>query len=637
MSVVSYSYSPEWNSGARTIAGLLGDGNLTFSVGQSVGIVCGFNSTDNNQNYLEIQHGFYISNKKYKIVESGSFKTAFSWFASDAVFKIARAGTTVRYYVDDVLVYTSLVPSSGVVFGDCSLFAYLDTIIDATITVADGVNEAEILLPFGASGVEGDINYAAIGLGPFAASGEELEVNSASIGIGPILVSGVEGDASWGAVGLGPLTAEGTEDSLIPDYSAGVVALGPVYAYGYEGAVDSTEAAISLGPVWAVGAEGNPSWGSAGLGPAYAFGYSLKSRYLVADWPAWTVDIRSTVAPTYITSTASLNWPNRTLSADGESVSATAALTWPARSLAAYGGGSATLTWPVRVLAAAGTTESIGTAELTWSTRSLSATAVTGGVGAAELTWPSRSATAYGGGSAALTWPVRTLTVGGTLEIIGTAALAFPVRTLTADGLSGGVGTVAANWPIRTLTANGLTGGIGTAALAWPVRTLTVTVAGSGVATETTYAVNLSTGAVTQLLLGAFDKLVTAHGRLYGLRAGALVRLDGDLDGAATIPATIRFAPQQFGTLHLKRLDGQVYLNLRENDGVTLTVVQDETTSWDYQTATDNAPALGTHRIKVGRGVVFHSLGLTLKNRNGGRLDVGGLELTILPLSRKLK
>ena len=328
-----------------------------------------------------------------------------------------------------------------------------------------------------------------------------------------------------------------------------------------------------------------------------------------------------------------LTWPTRTLYATGEPSGATADLRWPSRTLVAYGGGAATLSWPVRVLTASGTIESIGTAALTWPVRVLSAEGLMSGVGTTELAWPSRYSTAYGGGSATLSWPVRTLTVGGTLEIIGTATLNWPTRTLAAEGLTGGIGAVALNWPIRTLTAEGLTGGVGTAVLTWPARILTAY--GTGAVTETTYAVNLTTGSVAQLLLGVFDKLVTAHGRLYGLRSGALVRLDGDLDGAATIPATIRFAPQQFGTMQAKRLDGHVYLNLRENDGVTLTVVQDETTSWDYQTPADNSPGIGTHRVKVGRGITFHSLGLILKNRSGGRLDVGGLEIPVHPLSRK--
>jgi len=365
------------------------------------------------------------------------------------------------------------------------------------------------------------------------------------------------------------------------------------------------------------------------------------SGILAAKFPSNPASVSVTasgwLATYFIDSALAAEWPLWTLSASGESSNATIALTWPTRSLIAYSGGTAALTWPVRVLTAAGTVESIGTAELTWPVRVLSAEGVTGGVGVAELTWPAHSLAAYGGGSATLNWPVRTLTVEGTLEIIGTAALTWPAQTLTATGLIGGVGTVSLTWPTRVLTATGLTGGVGTAALVWPIRTLTITLAGSGIVTETTYAVNLSTGAVTQLLMGAFDKLVTAHGRLYGLQSGALVRLDGDLDDTATIPVTIRFAPQQFGTHAVKRLDGKVYLNTRENDGVTLTVVEDETVSWSYQTNTDTAPAMGTHPIRVGRNITFHSLGLIVQNRNGGKLDIGGLELPVYSLSRKPK
>jgi len=142
---------------------------------------------------------------------------------------------------------------------------------------------------------------------------------------------------------------------------------------------------------------------------------------------------------------------------------------------------------------------------------------------------------------------------------------------------------------------------------------------------------------VTQLLLGTFDKLVTAHGKLYGLRDGELIRLDGDDDEGEAIAATIRFAPQQFGTFLGKRINGKVYLNTRENDGVTLNLVEDETTTWRYQTDTDASPAMGTHKMKVGRGVTFHSLGIILRNRDGGRLDVGGLEIPVYPLSRRPK
>jgi hypothetical protein len=237
------------------------------------------------------------------------------------------------------------------------------------------------------------------------------------------------------------------------------------------------------------------------------------------------------------------------------------------------------------------------------------------------------------GAVAEVTFPVWTAsgTVGNPAVISGTATLPRWVGTgtITTGSIVSGAVTLSA-WTADGEVLNG----------SWVTGTATLpawTAYGhlAGATTETTYAINLSTGAVTQLLLGAFDKLVTAHGRLYGLRDGALIRLDGDDDSGTAIAATIRFAPQQFGTYLAKRLDGVVYLNTREDDGVTLTLVQDEVASWTYQTSTDASPGMGTHRVKVGRGITFHSLGLVLENRDGGRLDVGGLEIPVYPLSRR--
>lgn len=263
----------------------------------------------------------------------------------------------------------------------------------------------------------------------------------------------------------------------------------------------------------------------------------------------------------------------------------------------------------------------------------LAITAVSGGIASLVSEFPAPTFVSYGGGFVAAEVPAPTLTLTVTARELASISAEIPAPLLSISVLPGGISSISAEIPAPTLAITVLAGGVISVAATVPAPALVV-YAGTTVA-ETTYAINLNTGAVTQLLLGAFDKLVTAHGRLYGLRSGALVRLDGGLDGAATIPATIRFAPQQFGTLLAKRIDGHVYLNLRENDGVTLTVVQDETTSWDYQTPTDNAPGIGTHRVKVGRGITFHSIGLTMKNRNGGRLDVGGLEIPVHPLSRK--
>ena len=139
--------NPQWDAGARTIAELTADGSFTFTVGQATGIVCGFNDVDNDADYLEIDHAFYIENGIAKVIENGVFKTSFSSYSTGALFKIERIDGVIRYYVDSVLLYTSLLPSTGTVFLDCSLFAARDTIILNEITVYNSSETLEIVLP----------------------------------------------------------------------------------------------------------------------------------------------------------------------------------------------------------------------------------------------------------------------------------------------------------------------------------------------------------------------------------------------------------------------------------------------------------------------------------------------------------
>lgn len=139
----SYS-NPQFDAGARSVAELTSDGSFTFSVGQATGIVCGLNAVDLDADYLEIEHAFYIENGKVRVVENGVFKTAFSNYTTGAVFKIERIGGVVKYYVDSVLKYTSLLASTGTVFLDCSLFAANDTIILGELVIYE---QLELDLP----------------------------------------------------------------------------------------------------------------------------------------------------------------------------------------------------------------------------------------------------------------------------------------------------------------------------------------------------------------------------------------------------------------------------------------------------------------------------------------------------------
>lgn len=310
---------------------------------------------------------------------------------------------------------------------------------------------------------------------------------------------------------------------------------------------------------------------------------------------------------------------------------ATVALTIAAPALTAYAGTGGRMTIPAPTATATGTNAVMATAVLEIEAPELTATGLTGDVSQVALTIPAPTLTAYTAARSESEIPAPTLTATGTLTSGSTATLTIPAPGLVATGQTYTRATVTLTLPSPVLHAG--TGNY--ANLTLPAPTMSATVRLVSTAGETTYAVNLNTGAVTQLLLGGFDKLVTAHGYLYGLKNGALTRLEGDTDpGAVAIPMTVRFAPQDFGTRQVKRVS-DVYLSVRESDGLTLDLIQDETTAWTYQTATDTAPAYGTHKLKTGKGIRFHTVGLVIKNRNGGKLDLGGLELNLSELARK--
>lgn len=150
-----------------------------------------------------------------------------------------------------------------------------------------------------------------------------------------------------------------------------------------------------------------------------------------------------------------------------------------------------------------------------------------------------------------------------------------------------------------------------------------------------TYAVNLATGAATTWNNSEFERLVGAHGRLYGLRNGTLYRIGGDIDPSnAVISASVRFAPSDFGDIGQKRLE-TVYCYSRELTGLIVTPIYDEIAGIPYVTTVLQRAGLRASRAIVGLGNAWHTLGLIVANREGGPLDLASLEPHITPLSRR--
>jgi hypothetical protein len=650
--------TPGWNSGARTIDSFSGNGAFQFKVGKSVGVICGLNDQDSSARYEEIDHAFFIESGRYKIIEKGSIRKTSASYTAGSIFKITRINGVVRYFIENALVYTSFTKSYGTVFGDCSLYAYLDEVLDAeiidyataSISSEDEYNNGDIDIGLRVFGTDlADGNFSNIDLG-LTAEGSGISLNKADVDLGLWMFGSDLTDTNIGHINLG-FTATGSDLAEVrPEYNYGNIDLG-FSVYGVSSRLENNYGDIELSFI-ASGFDGTPdfNYGNIDLGfTVTAFeGYK---NILVSQWGDWSAVIRDwlngaevvleffaegrTGYPPDIIGASALDVPAPILTAHANSRdNIQLEVTVPAPTLVAYSGGIVKLIVPAPSLAPIGYVEAVFVANLVVPAPELTATAFTMVGASVEIEVPSPILQASTGAYASLGVLAPVLTAAGKVNGIAFADLAIPAPELTASGTVGGVATVTLSVPVPILEAAGIVGAIAHVEMA--VLAPILTASGAGVVSETTYAVNLTTGAVTTLLLGEVDKLVLAHGRLYGLRSGNLMRLDGDLDGAATIPASVRFAPYTFDTNRAKRIS-EVYFSTREVDGLTVDVVADEKVAWRYQTITDNSRAYGTHKVEIGRGVKFHTAGLVVYNRDGGRMDIGSVELLVQPLSRRPK
>ena len=608
-----------WNTGARSIAVMTGDGEFTFSVGQSVGIVCGLNYDDASAHYREIKHGFFISERSARVIESGgTYSATKTNFAYGAVFKIKRVGWVVTYFIDDVIVYTSTIASTEPVFLDCSLYADGDSVVDVTFTEISEPRLNEAISLSSLSGFGTDTDYLSrVQLSPL----DIIYVPGTEIKLSAMIARGSD-DSNFGSCQLSPLDI--SSDELVLDVNYGDIALSPLTATWRIS--DTYTAEIILPAITAWGVDSSAD----GTGAVQLS--SLTTHITPYNDNSFLITLPNFTGYGFYNNT-NIIIPSPILTATATAHTSGVSLTIPSPTLTSYTGAFTALEPPTPILTATATSPGYAVVTLELPEPILVANALTGEVATLTLLIPEPVLSAYSGAFASLEMPEPVLSSTGTIFGFATVTLTIPSPELVATGEIYGLASVTLKIPSPVLYA----GRGNWVALEIPSPILVVVASPALTTAETTYAINLTTGAVTQLLLGGFDKLVTAHGRLYGLKNGALTRLEGDVDGTTTtIPATIRFAPQTFGTNVVKRIS-DVYWSTREADGITMELVADERTVWRYQTPTDTAPAFGTHKIKPGRGVTFHTAGLTLRNRDGGALDVGGVELLVSALSRKPK
>ena len=301
--------SPAWDAGAILIESLAGDGAFVFTVGQSIGIVCGLAATDSDAFYGGISHAFWIETGRCKVMESGSSKTGFFVTNPATIYKIERVASTVRYYTDGVLRYTSLVASTGTVLLDCSLFAYGDTITTVERILYDGNVDGGtsdlVFPPLTGFGLESSaLSYGNLSFQALIGTGKSLEAQS-SLTFPALTGFGIEaGTRGYGSLQFPALQGQGevTEGTLrfvalrgtgfetdgigegwLPalrgsgstPIGEGVGALMPLVGWGI---VADGEAAVALGAFTGFGVEDEVFYGTGTLSALTGSGFEIYDR-----------------------------------------------------------------------------------------------------------------------------------------------------------------------------------------------------------------------------------------------------------------------------------------------------------------------------------------------------------------------
>jgi RHS repeat-associated protein len=118
-----------WNSGAVSVQQLAAgqDGYLEVTVSEIVTNrrMVGFSDVNTDANQTTIDYALFLNINSLQIYESGTPRTIPATAISPGdVLKISRTGTTITYYKNGTLVYTSTVPSSTLLMADVSLYDY---------------------------------------------------------------------------------------------------------------------------------------------------------------------------------------------------------------------------------------------------------------------------------------------------------------------------------------------------------------------------------------------------------------------------------------------------------------------------------------------------------------------------------
>jgi endonuclease/exonuclease/phosphatase family metal-dependent hydrolase len=124
-------------------------GSVSFTVATGQTLVAGLNTDSGSTTGYSLKYAFSFSgSSSYSIREGGVYKTEGSFSSSD-VFKVGIEGSTVKYYRNGSVVYTSATPVPGTLYADTTLVSSGATL---TITALNGTSSGTTSPPPSSTG-----------------------------------------------------------------------------------------------------------------------------------------------------------------------------------------------------------------------------------------------------------------------------------------------------------------------------------------------------------------------------------------------------------------------------------------------------------------------------------------------------
>ena len=623
-----------WNSGAISASTQDGDLVLELQVStSSVGIVAGLNQQYTSNNYKKIGFGFYFTDGKVAVYETGVQKTAAVSFANADKFQVRRTGGVVSYYQGSTLLHTSAVRSSGPLFADSSLYSAGDAITAATLAAAaapttKNAEGAASLRPLAGQSFDTATDYteSQASLQPLMATSPDsprailaVTKNAESAASLPALIGrsfdNATGYAESRAYFL-PLRAAAadSDQELRPSYTLTSAAFLPLQGFSVMQSGKVGEVSAAFKPLTSLASDASYTESRGAFGPIQSFALQIPP---LGDH-------------------AFLELPSPTLygTAHNSSGENSFAYTLPMPMLAMRSGGAALLTSPAAVLSLSATLQGWGSGFLEAPAAVIVASASINHLARANITPDLEFVLAgYGGAVCAISTGGATIQASSSWRQLSNATLTLPLFELDAFASLYVPNTAALEMPMPYLVKR---------SLAWLVAPpATLTAIGSAVVAVSyeAYSVNLShrnqdaNDEVTRYTNFPFERIVRFQGSYFGMAADGLYLLEGTTDDGAVIPYSVKTCVDDLKVAEKKNA-ASVYLAGRIGPALTVTLHAGETGQESYAYSTLRGQGARNHREKFARGVKNRYFALGLAGEDALELD--SIELEVNKTKRKI-